>query len=436
MRPLGYIFQDTRSKIYRFRYADPITKEYKVVSLKTRDKKEAEKSAEIHRNKLRKDISVGVKTAVLESQLREIRKKGELGQAYAIENLWPDFNAHTRMQQTKDSTKEQYKFQIASFVQWFSKTKKPLSGDIFAADVTKNDVQKYYEYLLSSKKLTVGTALKHIKTLQFVYKLLKEKIGIDSNPFSTDEFSTSGNGVAHKESFSQEQINAILSNANGEMRTLVLLGIYTGLRLKDCALLKWDDVNLENNEITVLPAKTARYDERISIPIHPDLLSSLKENPKTDSDFVLPKISALYERRRDYVSSLFTALIRLCGIAPYFPTEEGRRKKVRYGFHSFRHTFVSLLASSGTPPAVIMKMAGHRTTSMSQLYTHMDKIQITDAIMAMPSVYKSKSPSALTELQKLLGDMSQSDLINMLNYAKQLKQAGTEGPAEADLPHV
>ena len=40
------------------------------------------------------------------------------------------------------------------------------------------------------------------------------------------------------------------------------------------------------------------------------------------------------------------------------------------GFHSLRHTYVSLHAERGTPQAVVQAIGGHGTPSMTTHYTH------------------------------------------------------------------
>jgi len=46
----------------------------------------------------------------------------------------------------------------------------------------------------------------------------------------------------------------------------------------------------------------------------------------------------------------------------------GRRAVVEVGFHSLRHTFVTLLAGAGTSQAVIQKLVGHGSPVMTQAY--------------------------------------------------------------------
>ena len=103
--------------------------------------------------------------------------------------------------------------------------------------------------------------------------------------------------------------------------------------------------------------------------------------------FVLPEIAEEYEdrdRRQSNISKRIQMHFRSCGIATNEPGTgskyhyEGKRKVyektaraiVRVGFHSLRHTWVSLHAMSGTPQAIIQNSVGHTNPAMTAHYTH------------------------------------------------------------------
>ena len=48
----------------------------------------------------------------------------------------------------------------------------------------------------------------------------------------------------------------------------------------------------------------------------------------------------------------------------------GKRAVVEVGFHSLRHTYVSLHAERGTPAAIIQGNVGHGSPAMTAHYTH------------------------------------------------------------------
>ena len=61
-----------------------------------------------------------------------------------------------------------------------------------------------------------------------------------------------------------------------EWHLLILIGIYTGLRLGDCCRLDWSQISLAQGVIQLVPRKTRRHHQRmVTIPIHPALGAAL-----------------------------------------------------------------------------------------------------------------------------------------------------------------
>jgi len=46
-----------------------------------------------------------------------------------------------------------------------------------------------------------------------------------------------------------EELRTVCQSATGELRALLGLGVYTGLRLGDCSTLRWCEVDLARNVI-------------------------------------------------------------------------------------------------------------------------------------------------------------------------------------------
>src|SRR5438445_11925072 len=61
-----------------------------------------------------------------------------------------------------------------------------------------------------------------------------------------------------------EEIRSLLAIADPEWQSFIRLGLYTGQRLADLALLTWSNVDLECGEIRLITRKTGR---RLTIPI-------------------------------------------------------------------------------------------------------------------------------------------------------------------------
>jgi integrase len=136
-----------------------------------------------------------------------------------------------------------------------------------------------------------------------------------------------------------DELRKICQTATGELQTLLALGIYSGLRLGDCATLRWGEVDLPRAMIRRIPNKTARRNPKpVIVPIHPILIGDmLAETPLNKrGEYVLPEMAALYNRRTDMVTDMVQRHFKACGITLHKPGTgtDGKRAVIEVGFHS------------------------------------------------------------------------------------------------------
>ena len=188
-----------------------------------------------------------------------------------------------------------------------------------------------------------------------------------------------------------EQIARLIASAAGEMRLLVALGYFTGLRLGDCCTLQWREVDLLRGVIERIPRKTAHTVKdkalaTVKVGIAPFLFDMLAAIPEAErGEYILPKFAEKYlaggsQQITKWILKHFAA----CGIEIHRPgtgiqtrtdKETGERVKtgcravVDVGFHSLRYSYISHNAEAGTPAAVIQRNAGHASPAMTENYT-------------------------------------------------------------------
>ena len=180
----------------------------------------------------------------------------------------------------------------------------------------------------------------------------------------------------------------------GEWESLFLLGVYTGLRLGDCCLLEWGNVNLSAGIIQLIPRKTRRHahGRPVTIPIHPALIGvmtnrkSMVCEDQRSQVFVLPEIAAMYQRSRWQVSHELSRIFKAANITTSVKIEGRRRKTPEATFHSLRHTFVSLAANAGVPLHVVQSIVGHESTAMTRHYYHECVDSLQRAVNAIPTL--------------------------------------------------
>jgi integrase len=142
--------------------------------------------------------------------------------------------------------------------------------------------------------------------------------------------------------FTPAQVKALLAVANGEMKTLVLLGATTGQRLGDLLALRWKDVDMAGGIICFRMAKAHQW---LRVPMMAQLQTHLEALPKAAPDaLVLPELG---DRTLMAVKRQFTQLAAKAGI-------EGAH------FRSLRMTFIRQLWDAGVPQTVAMEIMGHQ----------------------------------------------------------------------------
>jgi integrase len=296
-----------------------------------------------------------------------------------------------------------YALQWALFVKWMGEAHKDVTE---LRLVSPEHAQEYARHLLKEPlvkhvgpdgkvKLVVkprrssNTFNKHVRVLERVFRVLARQGGVTDNPWR-EIARRSENKVSRRE-LTVEELNTVCNQATGELQTLLLLGIYTGLRLGDCCTLQWGEVDLSRRLIMRVPNKTARRRAvPVHVPIHGTLWDHLSKIPaERRQDAVVPEFDAMYRQREWDVSKAVQRHFEKCGIRLHRKgTGEGTdaRAVVEVGFHSLRHTFVSLCRQANAPLSVVEAIVGHSNPAMTRHYTHVGDLAASVAVGALPSV--------------------------------------------------
>jgi hypothetical protein len=71
----------------------------------------------------------------------------------------------------------------------------------------------------------------------------------------------------------------------------------------------------------------------------------------------------------------------------------GKRGAVEVGFHSLRHSFVSLCRAANAPLSVVEAIVGHSNPAMTRHYTHTGDAAALAAVQSLPSVVGDAVPA-------------------------------------------
>jgi len=299
------------------------------------------REAEIARTALMAPITTADKVAMLESI--EVKLKGHKDELAKFEDekhppssigqAWSDFLNSTNRPDSGESTLRQYEFQWQAFADWM---KEKYPEKLALREVTK-EIADDYASSLNHGRFSASTFNKHLNLIALVFRVLKHKAKLTANPW--EDIQRKRVVAQSRRELTIDEIRKVCQSAKGELQKMLALGIYTGLRLGDCATLRWCEVDLPLGMIRRIPNKTARRNPKpVIVPIYPALGEMLIETPiNKRSDYVLPEIAKTYIHRTDMVTDMVQRHFKTCGIKLYKPgTGTGEKRAViEVGFHSF-----------------------------------------------------------------------------------------------------
>lgn len=163
--------------------------------------------------------------------------------------------------------------------------------------------------------------------------------------------------VKHKTPLTIDQVRQLLahckSTGNTFWHTAVMVGYYTGLRLKDVIMLRRDQITADGY-LDLVPEKTERTKKRIRIKINRQLAAELASVISIGPEYFPEQISA-YNRNRSSVSRSFHTILSGAGL--YLPG---------IGFHSLRHTFVTEALNAGIDIRQVQSAVGHEAVKVTE----------------------------------------------------------------------
>jgi len=146
-------------------------------------------------------------------------------------------------------------------------------------------------------------------------------------------------------------------------RRCVKIAYNAGLRRNEVVYLAWDDVDFENETITVCNSDDHSTKSRKirTLPMNSDIIKALKAlRPRM---FQNP-----YVFRDRLTESLFLHTFEQIVInAGHVITKDGKKKN-KFSFHDLRRTFGTNLANKGISPKILQKLMGHALLATTMKY--------------------------------------------------------------------
>lgn len=181
-----------------------------------------------------------------------------------------------------------------------------------------------------------------------------------------------------------EEEKRLLSCSPSYLKSIITTALNTGMRKSEILTLTWDNIDFENNLITVgfLVSKSKRTRK---IPMNATLRTVLLEQKLKGggSEYVFLSSNGTPYKRHDSLKQTFGKALRDAGI-------EGLR------FHDLRHTAATRMVESGANIVAVSRILGHADLRTTMRYAHPDD-SLKDAVEKLVNFNSNRPENRTSE---------------------------------------
>lgn len=192
----------------------------------------------------------------------------------------------------------------------------------------------------------------------------------------------------------QKLLTAIDNSTDVEAKAIMRLALYTGMRRGEMFKLKWNDIDFQRGFISIRNPKGGVSQK---IPLNEQARQVIENHPKTqiNKDKENPKYSEYVFVRPD--GEPFTDIRRRVN-----PIKEAAEIPADFrALHGLRHSFASMLASSGKVDLyTIQKLLTHKSPVMTQRYAHLRDEALRNASTLAGQIIDAATNSNVIEIHK------------------------------------
>lgn len=228
---------------------------------------------------------------------------------------------------------------------------------------------------LREKGYAPATIKHQIAILRRVFNLARKwNLYEGKNPVESVEMPKIDNQIT--EFLKNEELNRLFKVLEEwpcrESSALIKFALFSGLRKGEVFRLTWDEVNFEQEVITLRAPKGGISQ---TIPISPQALAVLKSLERT-SPYVFPGQGG--GQKTDFRK-------------PWYKIRKAAGLPDNFRFHGLRHHFASALVSNGVDLLVVQKLLTHKDAKTTQRYAHLAPGALRDAALKSGDILTPKN---------------------------------------------
>jgi integrase len=224
---------------------------------------------------------------------------------------------------------------------------------------------KILQEFIDGLELSSGTIVDIKTILNMIFEYALKNDFIAKNPVKFIELKKYKK-VFDKKPFTQEEIDILWDNLEVKYVDIILILIYTGMRISELINLETEDIDLERKTIFIKKSKTESGIRHIPIyeKIYPIIINKMRASNKYFITLSSGK-RMTYSQYRTAFKKVFKSL-----------------KIYEHTPHECRHTTATLLSNVGANPISIAKIMGHTDYNgiTAKVYTHKNEAELEKAI--------------------------------------------------------
>lgn len=233
-------------------------------------------------------------------------------------------------------------------------------------DITKKDIEKFMKNMLS--KMLPISCLNIQKILKQSFEYATENGYIKENPYK--KIKLPREEKKEVEVFSIEEMHKILAtDVEKKYTSIVEIAYRTGMRIGEIMVLKWEDIDIDNNFLSVKRTFSKYYN---SMPVieKPKTKKSMR---RIDLDKKCMSILKNIPHNSEYVFCGKTGnFLSYTIITKNFKLMCEKADVPYRCFHTLRHTHASILLANGVHPKVVQERLGHAKIGITlDTYSHL-----------------------------------------------------------------
>ena len=249
--------------------------------------------------------------------------------------------------------------------------------------ITLNDIHSFLYYLADNFHSKPTTRARKAASIRVFFNYLTQKAKLSEvNPAQGLETPKIGKRLPKYLTLEQsKKLLEATKNTSDEYKerdyAIITLFLNCGMRLSELVGINIKDINFSDKKLTVI----GKGDKERTIYLNPACIAAINEYLKVrphDGVKYNSRDALFLSKRKERISNRMVQEIVKRELA------KAGLDINKYSVHKLRHTAATLMYQNGVDIRALQVLLGHESISTTEIYTHVDNMQIKDAVAQNP----------------------------------------------------